>query len=95
MGYRIWLIGVIPAGRETDLPKIFNSCTVAKIMDNSTKNASIELEIADLNRQLKPNINAPAKSYSLVESTLRRRFKGESLSFQAAHLVSYQRLSIV
>ena len=64
-------------------------------MDNSTKNASIELAIADLNRQLKPNINATAKTYGLVESTLRRRFKGESLSFQAAHSVSHQRLSIV
>ena len=65
------------------MPNFSNSCTVAKIMDNSTKNASIVLAIADLKCQMKPNISSTAKKYGLVESTLRRRFKGETLSMQA------------
>ena len=64
-------------------------------MNNSTKNTSIELAIADLKGQIKPNINATAKKYGLVESTLRRRFKGETMSIQAAREITHQRLSIV
>ena len=64
-------------------------------MDNSTKNASIELAIDDLNRQLRPNFRGTAKKYGLVESTLRRRFKGQTVSIEAARAITHQRLSIV
>ena len=77
------------------MPNFSNSCTVAKIMDNSTKNKSIELAIADLKCQLKPNINATAKKYGLVESTLRRRFNGETMSIASARATTHQRLSTV
>ena len=53
-------------------PKIFS---FTKIMDNSTKNASIELAINDLNRQLILNFRGTAKKYSFVKSTLRQKFK--------------------
>ena len=53
-------------------------------MNSSTKNAQIELAIADLNQQDKPNVLATAKKYALVESTLRRRWKGKSMSQEAA-----------
>ena len=73
-------------------PKIFS---FTKIMDNFTKNASIKLAIDDLNRQLIPNFRGTAKIYSLVESTLRRRFKGQTVSIKAARAATHQRLSIV
>ena len=51
----------------------------------SSHNARIELAIADLNRQEKPNIMGTAMEYQLVESTLRRRFKGQTTSREAAN----------
>ena len=53
-------------------------------MQNSTHNARIELALADLKDQKKPNILATAKKFHLVESTLRRRWNGETMSKQAA-----------
>jgi hypothetical protein len=53
-------------------------------MASTTHEARIELALADLYRQEKPNIMGTAKKYTLVESTLRRRYKGKSLSRTAA-----------
>jgi hypothetical protein len=53
-------------------------------MNKSTHNTRIELALADLGQQEKPNYRGTAKKYDLVESTLRRRWKGQSLSKQAA-----------
>ena len=53
-------------------------------MDKSTLNARIELAIADLNQQDKPNLMGTAKRFNLVESTLRRRWKGQTVSHKAA-----------
>ena len=53
-------------------------------MATTSHNARIELAIAHLNRQDKPNIMGTANEYQLVESTLRRRFKGQCTSRQAA-----------
>ena len=60
-------------------------------MQNSTHNARIELALADLKEQKKPNVLATAKKFHLVESTLRRRWKGETMSKQAA-ISEYQQL---
>ena len=46
--------------------------------------ASIDSALADLNAQLHPNIRATARKYGLVESTLRRRWKGQTMSRQDA-----------
>src|SRR2546423_860134 len=62
-------------------------------MDKSTHNARIELALADLNQQDKPNLLGTARRYGLVESTLRRRWKGQSMSRQAASSEYKQRLT--
>ncbi len=62
-------------------------------MNNSTTKAPMELALADLESQEKPNIRGTAKKYGLVESTLRRRWKGETVSMAAASSEYKQRLS--
>ena len=53
-------------------------------MASSTNEARIELALADLSNQTKPNLMGTAKKYGLVESTLRRRFQKKTLSRAAA-----------
>jgi hypothetical protein len=53
-------------------------------MASTTHEARIELALADLGRQERPNIMGTAKKFSLIESTLRRRFQGKTLSRAAA-----------
>ena len=67
-------------------PKIVS---FTKIMDNSTKNASIELAINDLNRQLILNFRGTAKKYGLVKSTLCQRFNGQTVLIKAARAATY------
>ena len=55
--------------------------------------ASIDLALADLNAQLQPNIRATARKYGLVESTLRRRWNGQTMSRQDASSEYRQRLT--
>lgn len=62
-------------------------------MNKSTHNARMELALADLDQQDKPNLRGTAKRYDLVESTLRRRWKGQSMSIQAASSEYKQRLT--
>lgn len=62
-------------------------------MDISTKNTRIELALADLKEQEKPNILVTAKKYDLVESTLRRRWQGKTMSHEAASSEFKQRLT--
>ena len=57
--------------------------------------APIDEAIADLNLQEVPNIRGTAKKYGLVESTLRRRWKGQTKSSQAAAYQSKHRLTQV
>lgn len=47
--------------------------------------ASIRAAIADLESQLKPNYAATATKYEIDRDTLRRRFKGETVSNAEAH----------
>ena len=56
---------------------------------------SIDLALADLNAQLSPNIRATARKFNLVESTLRRRWKGQSMSRKDACSEYKQRLTNV
>ena len=53
-------------------------------MNNSTRNAQIELALADLDRQLILNYLHTAKEYGLVESTLRRHYQGKTVSIEEA-----------
>ena len=64
-------------------------------MATTTHDARIELALADLRRQEKPNIMGTAKKYQLAESTLRRRFKGQHLSRRAAASEYLQNLTFV
>lgn len=53
-------------------------------MASTTNNARIELALADLDSQEKPNFSGTAKKYGLVGSTLRRRYQGKTMSRAAA-----------
>ena len=64
-------------------------------MAQSTHNARIELAMADLANQTKPNYMATAKKYGVARMTLRDRFLGQTLSIQAAASEYRQRLTIV
>jgi hypothetical protein len=55
----------------------------------------MELAIADLQSQEKPNYRATAKKHGVNNVTLRRRFLGEQLSPTAAASLYRQRLSAV
>ena len=41
----------------------------------------MQLALAELKQQEKPNISATSKKYQLVQSTLYRRWKGETMSY--------------
>jgi hypothetical protein len=62
-------------------------------MPPRTHDAQIELAIADLRQQSKPNILGTAKKHGVIESTLRRRFKGQQTSISAANSAYRQRLT--
>ena len=51
---------------------------------NMHKNDAILKAIDDLNSQEVPNVNATAKKYNIVQSTLQRRFKGQTVSYTEA-----------
>ena len=55
--------------------------------------ASIDLAIADLNTKLTLNIRATARKFQLSESTLKRRWKGQTVSYQEAASIYHQRLT--
>ena len=62
-------------------------------MKNPTHNASIEEALADLSIQEHPNVLATARKYYLVESTLRRRWKGKTTSHPVCASEFKQRLT--
>jgi hypothetical protein len=62
-------------------------------MNKSTHNDRMELALADLKQQEKPNVLHTAKKFSLAESTLRKRWQGKSMSQQAANSEYKQRLT--
>ena len=55
--------------------------------------SSIEAALEDLTLQDAPNVNATAKKYNIVESTLRRRWKGGSVSRMEANSIYRQKLT--
>jgi hypothetical protein len=62
-------------------------------MAQSTHDARIELAIADLLRQTKPNYMRTARKYEINRTTLRSRFLGNQLSKKAAASEYRQRLT--
>ena len=48
------------------------------------KNDAILKAIDDLNSQEVPNVNATAKKYNIVQSTLQRHFKSQTVSYTEA-----------
>lgn len=75
------------------MPRLPNLLTITSNINKSTLNARIELAIADLNQQDKPSLRGTAKRFSLIESTLRRRWKGQTISQEAAASKYKQRLT--
>jgi hypothetical protein len=55
----------------------------------------MELAMADLTNQTKPNYKATAEKYSVGRTTLRQRYLGQTLSIQAAASKYRQRLTLV
>jgi hypothetical protein len=64
-------------------------------MLSSTHNTRIELALADLASQSKPNYKATAKKYEIQRTTLARRYKGQTHSREAANSEYRQRLNHV
>jgi hypothetical protein len=62
-------------------------------MASTTNHARMELALADLSRQEKPNFLGTAKKYGLVGSTLRRRYQGKTMSRGAANSEYRQNLT--
>src|SRR5450432_3321011 len=63
-------------------------------MDNSTKEACIELALADLTKQARPNFLGTARKFQVDWTTLQRRFQGTQQCRQVAHAENHQCLSI-
>ena len=61
-------------------------------MNSSATNAPIDLALAELSLQDVPNVVATAKKFNVVESTLRRRWKGETMSKKNVASEYHQRL---
>ena len=53
-------------------------------MTTSTKAYRMQLALAELKQQKKPNISATSKKYQLVQSTLYHCWKGETISYAEA-----------
>ena len=53
----------------------------ASTMTTSTKAYRMQLTLTELKQQNKPNISATSKKYQLVQSTLYRRWKGETIFY--------------
>ena len=50
-------------------------------MTTSTKAYRMQLALAELKQQEKPNVSTTSKKYQLIQSTLYRRWKGETISY--------------
>ena len=75
--------------------KLLRTTLPSSTMNNTTTTAPIDQAIANLESQERPNILATAKKFGLVESTLRRRWKGQSVSRREASSTHKQRLTTV
>ena len=53
----------------------------ASTMTTSTKAYRMQLALAELKQQEKPNISATSKKYQLIQSTLYHRWKGEAIFY--------------
>ena len=73
----------------------FQALTLPIIMNNSIRNAQIELTLADLDCQLILNYLCTAKEYGLVESTLRRCYQGKTVSIEEAKSEYWQKLTSI
>lgn len=64
-------------------------------MESHNNDEQLALAIADLKSQDTPNYNGTAKKYGIARSTLRRRFKGETVSIQQHHAEKLQCLNTI
>lgn len=53
----------------------------------------LEAALASLSLQEAPNIRATAREFGVIESTLRRRFRGQTVSARQARFETHNRLS--
>ena len=90
--FTLWLLWrwhfrlkVIPARRHPRPSDTLHKKIIKfSIMDCSTHNARINLAVADLHQQEKPNFKATARKHAVNSTTLKRRYQGRQLSKQAA-----------
>ena len=75
------------------MPNFNQTTPPLSIMSDYTKKARMELALADWNQQEYPNVLQTSKNYDPVESTLRRRWKGQILSHEEISSEYKQRLS--
>src|SRR5450432_2768209 len=63
-------------------------------MDKSTNNTQLDLALADLAKQAKPNFSGTATKYQVHRTTLQRRFLGTQQSRRIASSDNHQCLSL-
>jgi hypothetical protein len=63
----------------------FSDFGTASSMDNPMYDICIDLAIADLSEQVKPNYSTTAKRFNVERTTLCRRFQGEQASRAVAN----------
>ena len=64
-----------------------------QILNKTTHDTQIELAIADLKQQMKPNIAATARKYAVNESTLKKRWNKKNYVSEQASSEYKQRLT--
>ena len=62
-------------------------------MNYSSPMDPLEAALTSLKLQKTPNVRGTSRKFGIVESTLRRRFRGKTVSFQQARYKSHNRLS--
>jgi hypothetical protein len=63
-------------------------------MENSTKEARLELALEDIGKQASPNWLGTARRFQVDRETLKRRFNGTQQSIRLARSETHQCLSI-
>ena len=75
------------------MPPLLNYPTSMIFLNISTMASSLEAALENLTLQDVPNFKRTARIYGTVESTLRRRYKGQTVSRQEANSMYRQRLT--
>lgn len=75
------------------MPYLSKFYPLIKILNNFTMASSLELALENLSIQDRPNMRGSAKYFRVHENTLRRRWKGQTLSRRAATSLHRRKLT--